>query len=53
MNVGTPHTVCESTYDVCSFSTVGQRASAVDLGPQRVDVGAGGGEHRRQIGRGP
>ena len=21
-NVGTPHTVCESTYDVCSFSTV-------------------------------
>ena len=42
--------MCESTYDGVLLLDRGQRASGVDLGPHGVDVGAGGGEHRRQIG---
>ena len=49
MNVGTPHTVCESTYAVCSFSTVASGRPLSTSAQTAVDVDAGAGEHRRQV----
>ena len=49
MNVGTPQTVCDSTYAVCSFSTVASGRPLSTSAQSRVDVGAGRGEHRRQV----
>ena len=49
MNVGTPHTLCDSTNRRVLLLDCRQRAPGVDLGPHGVDVGAGGGQHGRQL----